>query len=98
MAKPNESPPNNSLDLFLRVWGREKMTRAKAREVLRMKFTAGEEARVHELMEKNRWGKLTADEERELDAYVQVWAVVSALQSRARVFLKQPTGVRAGRG
>ena len=36
--------------------------------------------------------------DRELDAYVEVWAVVSTLQSRARMFLKQATGVRAGRG
>jgi hypothetical protein len=94
MAKAKATPALTGLDLFLRLWERETMTRTTARQVLRVRFSAEEEARIHELMEKNRDGNLTASEQQELDTYVQVWAVLSTLHSRARLLLKKR--VRAG--
>lgn len=94
MAKAKAAPALTGLDLFLRLWEREKMTRTMARQVLKVEFSAAEEARIHELMEKNRNGILPADEQQELDTYVQVWAVLSTLHSRARLLLKKR--VRAG--
>ena len=98
MARANDASVLTGLDLFLRLWERKAMNRATARQVLQIKFSDEEEARIHELMEKNRGGKLTSDEERELDTYVQVWAVLSTLHSRARRLLKKRsrTGTRRG--
>jgi hypothetical protein len=49
-------------------------------------------------MEKNRDGELTVDEEQELETYVQVWALLSTLHSRARQLLKRRSSERAKRG
>jgi hypothetical protein len=99
MAKAKEAPPLASdLELFLRVWDREKMTPALARSVLNWKFTSEEEARIHELMEKNRESDISSVELQELETYVRVWAAVSARQSRARLFLKRRSKAGAGRG
>jgi hypothetical protein len=98
MAKANDAPTLTGLDLFLRLWERKTMSRATARQVLQIKFSDEEEARIHGLMEKNREGKLTPGEERELETYVQVWAVLSTLHSRARLLLKERPRAGAKRG
>jgi hypothetical protein len=98
MAKAKTGTATTALDLFLRLWERETMTPAVARRILKVTFSDDEETRIHDLMEKNRVGDLSADEEHELDIYVQVWAVLSTLHSRARVLLKRRSPETAKRG
>jgi hypothetical protein len=98
MARTKTARATTALDLFLRLWERETMTPGLARQVLRITFSDEEESRIHHLMEKNRDGELTVDEEQELETYVQVWALLSTLHSRARQLLKRRSSERAKRG
>lgn len=65
-----------------------KMTVAAARQIVQLKFSEDERARMHELAEKNQAGKLTPEEASELDNYCRVGTMLSVLQSRARQILK----------
>ena len=65
-----------------------KMTVAAARQIVQLKFSEDERARMHELAEKNHAGKLTPEEASELDNYCRVGTMLSVLQSRARQILK----------
>jgi hypothetical protein len=98
MAKAKATPALTELELFLRLWDRAEMTRASARQVLRMEFTAAEQERVHELSVKNQEGAITPAELEELDAFIRVDLFVSTLQSRARRLLKEKAGTERSRG
>lgn len=94
----SKDDPLTGLDVFLQMWDRVPLTATVAHHVLKLSFSAAEEARMHELMEKNSAGGISPAELRELDAYVQVWAGVSTLQSRARAFLNGRVTAVTGRG
>ena len=65
-----------------------KMSRETAREILDLKFAPDEIARMHELNERNREGKLQPGEEEELDSFCRIGTTLSLLKSRARQILK----------
>ena len=87
MVVANPDPAPTGFDVFLQMWDRLPLTATVARHVLKLSFSADEEARMHALMDKNNEGGITPAELQELDAYVRVWAGVSTLQSKARAFL-----------
>jgi hypothetical protein len=55
-----------------------------ARAILRLHFGARDQARMNRLAAKNRAGKLTPQEEYELDNFIRVGQTVGILQSKAR--------------
>jgi hypothetical protein len=64
------------------------MSRATAERILTLSLPADEKARMHELAERNRAGKLSPDEAEALDNYCRVGNLLSLLKSRARQLLK----------
>lgn len=83
--------------IFGRLWDdRAALTPAIARRVLTLKFADADMDRMRELNDKNRSGKLTADEAAEFDDFLRVADLLSILQSKARMRLKPET--RGGRG
>ncbi len=81
--------------IFSRVWEDEKkaLSLTVARHVLKLRFSAKDEARMHELAAKNCAGELTAEEADELDNFVKVGDLLALLQSKARQRLRK---TRAG--
>jgi len=60
----------------------------EARALLRWKFPDSDRQRVDELSEKARAGKLSADEQRELEEYLAIESALISLKSKARRALK----------
>jgi hypothetical protein len=67
-----------------------------ARAILHFRFSKRDQTRMNRLAAKNRAGKLTAEEEKELENYIRVGQTLGILQSKARQSLRarraQPTG------
>ncbi|MGA2440602.1 MAG: hypothetical protein ABSH08_06570 [Tepidisphaeraceae bacterium] len=60
-----------------------------ARYVLSLDFTSDEHARYAELASKAQEGSLSEDEQSEIDEFLAVNALLTVLQSKARVSLKK---------
>jgi hypothetical protein len=60
-----------------------------ARAILRLRFGARDQSRMHRLAAKNREGRLTPEEEKELDNFIRVGQTLGILQSKARRSLKR---------
>jgi hypothetical protein len=90
---------NSEAAIFGRLWdGDVRLSRPIARHVLKLRFSAADKARMHSLVDKNRAGELTAEEQEELDNFVKVGDLLAILQSKARKFLKQTASARNGHG
>jgi hypothetical protein len=76
--------------IFARVWeGRTGgLTPAVAKHVLELGFSPEDKARMRDLVERNREGRLTDGEREELDNFVKVGDLLAVLQSKARQLLK----------
>ena len=72
--------------IFCRVFANKQtaLPREVAEYLVGLGFSSDDRSRMHELAEKNREGRLTEDESRELDAYVLTGDVLALLQSQAR--------------
>jgi len=76
------------------IWARlfqtlkEPISPDAARYLLSIDFSEADHARMQELMDKSNEGKLTSDEDAELDGYVNIANVLSVMHSRARVALR----------
>lgn len=81
--------------IFSRVWEDEKkaLSPTVARHVLKLRFSAKDQDRMHELAAKNRAGELSAEETEEIDNFVKVGDLLALLQSKARQRLRK---TRAG--
>jgi uncharacterized protein YnzC (UPF0291/DUF896 family) len=55
-----------------------------SRDILRLDFSDRDRRRMNQLAAKNRSGKITAEEEAELDNFIRVGQVLGILQSKAR--------------
>ena len=86
--------------IFSRVWTHEgrPLPVVLARHVLKLRFSAEDEARMHELATRNQQGVLSPDESDELDNFVRVGDLLAILQSKARQRLKKPREGVARRG
>lgn len=67
------------------------LTSESARAVVALRADAAAQARIAELAEKCNEGVLTPVERREYEVYVQVGDVISILQAKARLLLRQQT-------
>ena len=76
--------------IFGRVFadGRQALTPELARHILALEFSDEDKARMHELAVKNREGRISSEELRDLDSYIKVADLVAILQSKARKFLR----------
>jgi hypothetical protein len=86
--------------IFARVWegNRGGVTPPVARHVLKLGFGDQDQTRMHELLERNRAGRLTDPEREELDNFVRVADLLAILQSKARKVLKADASARNGHG
>ena len=67
------------------------MTRAAAEAILRLGYSEADHLRMAELAEKSNEGALSEPEKREFESYVFVGDLLSLLQSKARLSLRQQT-------
>jgi hypothetical protein len=83
--------PGSEADILTRVVqpNRDDLSLAGARAFLKLEFTADDQDRMHELAVKNQGGKLTAEEQHELDSYVRVGRLIDLLGAKARLSLKR---------
>ena len=78
--------------IFARIWeGETGLTVPVARHILKLQFRDADEARVHELTERNQKGELSQKEPDELDDFIEVGDLLAIQKSKARKFLKQAT-------
>lgn len=76
------------------IWARliqapkEPISPEAARYLLSIDFSDADHARMQDLMDKSNDGRLSPDEEAELDGYVNIANVLSVMHSRARVALR----------
>lgn len=63
---------------------------AVARAIVELSFSPDDTLRMRELSAKANAGKLTAEENAEMDNFERVGAMLSVLKSKARLVLKEP--------
>ncbi len=82
---------NSEAAIFARLWDAREtgLSPELARHVLKLQFLDEDKARMHELAVKNQEGKLSPQEQEELDNFVKVGDLVAILQSKARKVLKK---------
>jgi hypothetical protein len=82
----NVTVPHDELSILRRVIDPEKgnFPPAAADAILRLDLSPFDRIRMHELLEKNRAGTLTADEEAELENYSRVGRFLDVIRSKAR--------------
>lgn len=80
----------SEMEILRRVIDPEKpyLTREAARDILRLQFAKRDRHRMNQLAAKNRKGKLTTQEEQELDNFIRVGQTLGILQSKARRTLR----------
>jgi len=73
---------------LIQIGEEEQLSRGAAEYLLSIRFGERDIARMNELSELARQGKLTSQEQAELDSYLHVGGLLSILQSKARRLLK----------
>jgi hypothetical protein len=58
-------------------------------KILKLGFSSQDLSRIHELAVKNQEGRISPEEVKELDNYIQAGDLLALLQSKARAFLKK---------
>jgi hypothetical protein len=83
--------PNTEAAILARLIqiGEEELPQSAAEYLLSIRFGEGDTARMNELSELARQGKLTKDEQAELDSYVHVGNLLAVIQSKGRRALKR---------
>ncbi|PYU44943.1 MAG: hypothetical protein DMG54_07725 [Acidobacteria bacterium] len=69
--------------------GEEQLSRGAAEYLLSIRFGEGDIARMNELSELARQGKLTSQEQAELDSYLHVGNLLAVIQSKGRRALQR---------
>jgi uncharacterized protein YnzC (UPF0291/DUF896 family) len=69
------------------------LTPDAARSILALGFRQADIDRMNQLAEKNRQGKLTAEEDAALNNYLHVGRFIGLVQAKARKSLQQHTGI-----
>jgi hypothetical protein len=75
--------------ILSRVIGPDKPTLspAAARSLLDLEFTADDQERMHQLLDKNQNGRLTKQEQQELETYRRIGRLIDLLCAKARLSL-----------
>jgi hypothetical protein len=89
--KTIDTPDNSEAAILARVIQPElsNLSAAAARALLKLRFTADDRQRMHELVVKNQSGALSAAEKRDLESYVRVGRLIDLLAAKARLALKK---------
>ena len=84
--------------IFSRVWADEgqPLSATLARHVLKLRFSADDQTRMHELSQKSQQGELSAEETDELDNFIRVGDLLAILQSKARRSLRKTGAAQRG--
>ena len=84
-------PALTEADIFSRVIdpSNPSLTPEAARAILQLGYTEPDHARMAELAAKSNEGRLTPEEQRELQSYVFVGDVLAMLKSKARMTLRK---------
>ena len=69
--------------------GEEQLSRGAAEYLLSIRFGEGDIERMNELSELARQGKLTSQEQAELDSYLHVGNLLAVIQSKGRRALQR---------
>ena len=90
-ATQNLNTETSEVAIFGRLLsnGQAELTPDLARYLLGLRFSAEDQARMHDLAVRNQDGALSAEEKAELLAFVQVGHLMAVLHSRARQVLKK---------
>jgi hypothetical protein len=83
--------PNTEAAILARLIqiGQEEMSRGAAEYLLSIRFGERDTARMNELSELARQGKLTNEEQVELDSYIHVGNLLAVMQSKGRRALQR---------
>lgn len=83
--------PNTEAAILARVVqiGEDEMSRGAAEYLLSIRFGERDTARMNELSELARQGKLTKEEQTELDSYIHVGNLLAVMQSKGRRALRR---------
>jgi hypothetical protein len=78
--------PNTEAAILARLIqiGQEELSRGAAEYLLSIRFDDQDIARMNELSDLARQGKLTGTEQAELDSYLHVGNLIATMQSKAR--------------
>jgi len=83
-------PPKTEAEVWMRILHPdEEMSPRVARAILGLAFPKNDLGQMHELSAKARSGKLTAEEDAEMDNFERVGSILSTLKSKARQVLKR---------
>ena len=91
MATSVTPDDNLEQEIWTRLIGPKEPTLSPkvAEAILDLEFPREDKARIHELSQKAKAGKLTPKEEQEIDSYGRVGSTLGILKSKARVSLKK---------
>jgi len=83
--------PNTEAAILARLiqMGQEELSRGAAEYLLSIRFDERDTARMNELSELAQQGRLTADDQAELDSYIHVGNLIATVQSKARRALQR---------
>lgn len=83
--------PNTEAAILARAiqLGEDELSPGAARYLLSIRFDEHDVARMNELSESARQGKLTGQEEAELDSYIHVSNLLAVMQSKGRRALQR---------
>ncbi|SRR5229473_6344426 len=83
--------PNTEANILARLFqlGQEKLSRGAAEYLLSLQFSDRDIARMNELSKLTREGKLTSEEQAELDSYLHVGNLIAIMQSKGRRALQR---------
>lgn len=88
--KPKRPSPETEAALWARIIHPDgPLSPQAARAILQLAFPESDRQRMHILSAKARAGRLTPDEESDMDLYERAGALLSVLQSRARMVLRK---------
>ncbi len=90
--------PNTEAAILARLiqFGQEDLSRGAAEYLLSIRFEDRDVARMNELSELARQGKLTSEQQTELDSYIHVGNLIATMQSKARRALQIDEPIHTG--
>jgi hypothetical protein len=93
MISSQSRPPNTEAAILARLiqMGHAQISRDAAEYLLSIHFDERDVSRMDELSELARQGRLTAEEQAELDSYIHVGNLIATMQSKARSALSRAT-------
>ena len=91
--RSHSASPNTEAAILARLIQieQEELPRGAAEYLLSIRFGERDTARMNELSEAARQGKLTNEEQTELDSYLHVGNLLAVMQSKGRRVLQRPT-------